>query len=185
VPQIVTCGRIVLATMAICCLLYTLVILGVGQAITPHTANGSLIQNENGVIVGSEVMAQKFERSEYFWPRPSAVDYNASATGGSNLSPTNPKLRIRAEEILTRLGRTDERPVPADLVTASGSGMDPNITLQAAEFQAQRVAATRGLPLATLMGLLNKHAEKPGGFLTEEPLLNVLLLNIALDSLSR
>ena len=171
--------------MVMCCLLYTLIILGVGQAITPHTANGSLIVNKNGEIVGSELIAQKFERPEYFWPRPSAVDYNASATGGSNLSPTNPKLIDRANEILSRMGRSDGETIPADLVTASGSGMDPNITLKAAEFQARRVAEARGVPLSTITGLLDKSAERPGGFLAPESLINVLRLNIALDSLSK
>ncbi len=92
----------------------------------------------------ARLLAQGFARPEYFWPRPSAVDYNASAAGGSNLSPTNPALRARAEEILARTAGGG-KPLPADLVTASGSGLDPHITLEAASYQVQRVAAARGV----------------------------------------
>lgn len=181
--QIVTSGRIVLATVAICCFLYSLLILGVGQFLAPYTANGSLIRNEKGAVIGSESLAQGFSRPEYFWPRPSAVDYNAAASGGSNLSPTNPKLRSRAGAIIAKMCPRGERKVPADLVTASGSGLDPQITLKAAEYQAPRVAAARGLPIATVMGLLNKFAKRPAGPLTPEALVNVLLVNMALDRL--
>ena len=179
-PQIVASGRIVLTTMAVCCLLYSFLILGVGQMLTPYTANGSLIRNEHGDIIGSESLAQGSSRPEYFWPRPSAVDYNASAAGGSNLSPTNPELRSRADAIIKTLGAVGEKEVPADLVTTSGSGLDPQITLRAAEYQAYRVAAARGLPVATIMEILHKFAKRPGGALTPEPLVNVLLVNTAL-----
>ena len=184
-PQIVASGRIMLATMVICCLLYTLVILGVGQALTPHTANGSLVHSAQGVIIGSESLAQGFIRPEYFWPRPSAVDYNASATGGSNLSPTNPELRSRANNLIIKMGVTGKEKIPADLVTTSGSGMDPHITLRAAEYQAGRVASTRGLSVNTVTGILSKCAIKPGGALTPEPLVNVFLVNLALDRLGK
>ena len=179
--QIMVSGRIVLATMAVCCLLYTLLILGVGQTLVPYTANGSLIYNAQGKIIGSAVLAQSFSRPEYFWPRPSAVDYNAAATGASNLSPTNPALRERARQILSHLGELAGEKVPADLVTASGSGMDPNITLEAAKYQAKRVAAVRGLPVATVLSLLEKHAVRTGKFLAPDPLVNVLQVNLALD----
>jgi K+-transporting ATPase ATPase C chain len=183
--QILVSIRIVLITMGICCFFYTLVILGVGQELAPYTANGSLIRNEQGKIIGSRFLAQGFSRSEYFWPRPSAVDYNASASGGSNLSPTNPELRSRAKAIITRLGGTNEKKVPADLVTASGSGLDPHITMSAAEYQAQRVASARGLPVNTVMRILARYAKRPGGAFTPEPVLNVLLVNIALDRLGK
>lgn len=184
-PQIVTSGRIVLATMAICCVLYTLLILAVGQALTPHTANGSLVRNEHGEIIGSEALAQGFSRPEYFWPRPSAVDYNAAAAGGSNWSPTNPKLRSRAETIIAHLGVGADKTVPADLVTASGSGLDPHITLKAARYQAQRVASARGLPVATVLSLLDRQVQRTGGILTHEPVVNVLLVNMALDRMGK
>ncbi len=184
-PQIVASGRIVLVTMAICCFLYTLVIFGVGQALTPYTANGSLIYNAQGKIIGSEVLAQSFSRPEYFWPRPSAVNYDASASGGSNLSPTNPALRERAQQIISHFGEIAGEKVPADLVTASGSGLDPNITLKAAKYQAKRVASARRLPVENILSLLDRHAERTGGFLTPDPLVNVLQVNLALDHLER
>jgi potassium-transporting ATPase KdpC subunit len=183
--QIGASGRIVLVSMAICCLLYTLLILGVGQTLAPYTANGSLIRNEQGVTIGSELIAQGFSRPEYFWPRPSAVDYNAAAAGGSNLSPTNPELRSQATRIITKMGVTGGKNIPADLVTASGSGLDPDITLSAAEYQAERVASARGLPITTVMEILQKYANRPGGALTPESLVNVLLVNIALDRLGK
>jgi K+-transporting ATPase ATPase C chain len=181
--QIMTSGRIVFATMTICCLLYGLVILSFGQFLVPNSADGSLVHDEQGEIVGSELIAQGFTRPRYFWPRPSAVDYNASAAGGSNLSPTNPKLRHRAEGIMTQMGVAIGSPLPADLVTASGSGLDPHITLGAAKHQADRVAAARGL--STVMGLLEKSAKRPGGTPTPEPVVNVLLVNMALDRMGQ
>jgi K+-transporting ATPase ATPase C chain len=184
-PQIVTSGRIALGTMAICCLLYTLLILGIGQTVTPYTANGSLIRNEQGVIVGSECLAQPFSRPEYLWPRPSAANYNASETGGSNLSPTNPEIHSRAKALIEKLGVTGEKKIPADLVTASGSGMDPHITLSGARYQAERIASGRGLPVSAVAGVLRKYAKRPGGALTSEPVVNVLLVNVALDRLGR
>ncbi len=182
-PQIVVSGRIVLVTMVVCCFCYTLLILGVGQTLVPYTANGSLIFNAQGELIGSAALAQSFSRPEYFWPRPSAVNYNAAATGASNLSPANPALRERARQIISHLGQAAGEKVPADLVTASGSGMDPNITLEAAKYQAQRVASARGLPVAALIKILNKYAKRPGGVFTPEPLVNVLFVNMTLDKL--
>lgn len=183
--QIIISGRIVFATMFVCCMLYTLIILGIGRITVPYTANGSLLSNDQGEIIGSESIAQAFTRPEYIWPRPSAPDYDASATGGSNWSPTNPALRERAVKILDRMRVEKANPLPADLVTASGSGMDPHITLKAAQYQAARVAEARGIPVHSVQALLESHAGKTGGFLTPEPLVNVLLVNIALDRLGK
>ena len=177
--------RVVFVTMVICCLLYPLVILGLGQTLTPYSANGSLVRNGQGEIVGSGLLAQGFSRPEYFWPRPSAVDYNAAAAGGSNLSPTNPELRDRAKALVARFGASAGDPIPADLVTASGSGLDPNITLRSARYQAGRVAAARGRTVDTVTGLLTKSATRPGGVLTPQPLVNVLLVNMELDRLGK
>jgi len=171
----------VLTTMVICCGVYTLLILGIGQIFVPYTANGSLLSNEQGDIIGSALIAQAFTRPEYIWPRPSAPDYNASATGGSNWSPTNPALRERAIKILDRMRVEEGTLLPADLVTASGSGMDPHITLRAAKSQAKRVAMARGLPVTKVLDLLGQHAERPGELFGTEPLVNVLLVNLALD----
>ncbi len=184
-PQAGAVVRIALVTMTACCLLYPLVILGLGQTLTPYTANGSLVRNDQNEIVGSELLAQGFSRPEYFWPRPSAVDYNAGAAGGSNLSPTNPALRARAKAQMSRFGMAAGDPIPADLVTASGSGLDPQITLAAAKYQAARVAAARRLSFTTIIELLEKFAKRPGGALTPEPVVNVLLVNMELDRMGK
>jgi len=183
--QIMTSWRIVFATMTICCLLYGLVILFFGQSVMPNSANGSLVRDEQGEIVGSELIAQGFTRPEYFWSRPSAVDYDGSAAGGSNLSPTNPELRHRAEAIMTTMGVAIGSPLPADLVTASGSGLDPHITLAAAKYQAERVAAARGLSAPSVVGLVEKYAEPSEVALTPGPVVNVLLVNMALNRLGK
>ncbi|MFH0727466.1 MAG: potassium-transporting ATPase subunit KdpC [Pseudomonadota bacterium] len=179
--EILISGRVLIATMAVCCFLYGLLVLAFGQFVVPNSANGSLVRNGKGEIIGSELIAQAFTRPEYFWPRPSAVDYNASAAGGSNLSPTNPALRKRAETILDRMTAAAGNPLPADLVTASGSGLDPHITLQGALYQANRVASARGLSSATVEKRIEQHAVRPGVGFMQEPLVNVLLLNRALD----
>jgi K+-transporting ATPase ATPase C chain len=179
--EVLTSVRIVIFTMLVCCGLYTLLIYGIGRAFTPYTAEGSLIADAQGKVIGSELIAQKFTRPEYFWPRPSASDYNAAGTAGSNLSPTNPKLRERALEILGAMGATDGNPVPADLVTASGGGLDPHITLEAAKYQAKRVAEARGLAEKEVLNIIEKQAVKTRGAFTPEPLVNVLLLNMELD----
>jgi K+-transporting ATPase ATPase C chain len=173
--------RLVAATMTVCCLLYGLAILGFGQAVAPKRACGSLVFNERGEPIGSALIAQGFVRPEYFWPRPSAADYNASSAGGSNLSPTNPELRSRAQGILAKMGADSSHPLPADLATTSGSGLDPHITLAAAKFQAERVAAARGVSVAVVLELLEKKATHTGGVLTSEPVVNVLLVNLALN----
>jgi len=185
ISQIMTSVRIVLATMTICCLLYGLVILSFAQFVMPNSADGSLVRDEQGEIVGSELIAQGFTRPEYFWPRPSSVDYNASAAGGSNLSPTNPELRSRAEAIMTKMEVAVGNPLPADLATASGSGLDPHISLAAAKYQVERVAAARGLSITAVMGFLENYAKRQGGALTAETVVNVLLVNMALERLGK
>ncbi|MEN9061111.1 potassium-transporting ATPase subunit C [Ponticoccus litoralis] len=143
--------RVAAATMAICVAGYTALILGFAQVVTPATANGSLVSNAEGEVVGSRLIAQAFTSPEYFWPRPSAVDYDAAGAGGSNLSPANPELTERAEALISAHGgATEERPIPADLVTASGAGLDPHISLEGALFQAERVATARGARSAPL-----------------------------------
>ncbi|MFZ1982946.1 MAG: potassium-transporting ATPase subunit KdpC [Desulfatitalea sp.] len=183
--QIITSGRVALLTMTICCLLYGLVILSFGQWVAPGRADGSLLRDEHGEIVGSTLIAQGFTRPEYFWPRPSAVAYNAAAAGGSNLSPTHPEIRIRAQAIVAKMGAGKGHPLPADLVTTSGSGLDPHITLAAATYQAQRVADARGRSVRSVTALLEKFAKRPGGALTLEPVVNVLLVNMALDRMEQ
>jgi K+-transporting ATPase ATPase C chain len=185
VREIPAAGRIALATMAICCLFYGLVILAFGRTVVPDRAEGSMIRDPQGNTIGSELIAQGFSRPEYFWPRPSEVDYNAAAAGGSNYSPANPVLRARAEKMLVMLHASTAAPVPADLVTESGSGLDPHITLAAARYQAERVASARGVPKTAVMAVLEKNAYRTGGVFAPEPLVNVLQVNMALDKMGQ
>lgn len=173
--------RIVIATMLICVAGYAALILGIGRTLTPDTARGSLISGPGGTVVGSRLIAQKFTEARYFWPRPSAVEYNAAAAGGSNKSPTSPDLTKRAEEIVAQYGATVENPLPPELAAASGAGLDPQISEHAAFYQAKRVAAARGLPLADVETIIRRHVFAPGSFLTPDRLVNVLELNLALD----
>lgn len=175
--------RVAVATMAICVAGYAALILGFAQVVTPTTANGSLITNEEGAIIGGRLIAQGFTSPEYFWPRPSAVGYDAAGAGGSNLSPANPELTSRAEALIAAQGgATRERPIPADLVTASGAGLDPHISLEGALFQTPRVAAARGVAPSAITSLVQKLAYSPGAFFTKGRIVNVLELNLALDA---
>jgi K+-transporting ATPase ATPase C chain len=174
--------RLVVFSILICCVVYPALLLAFAGVAAPRGAEGSLIVDSAGRIIGSESIAQGFTRPEYFWPRPSAVDYNATATGGSNLSPANPKITDRARGLIERYAPANGERVPADLVTASGSGMDPHISLAAARFQATRVAAARGRTVDEIEALLDQNTDVPslevfGG----EPLVHVLRLNLALD----
>jgi K+-transporting ATPase ATPase C chain len=179
--ELVTSCRIAVLTVVVCCGLYTAFIYALGRVLTPYSAEGSLITDAQGRIVGSKLIAQKFTRSEYIWPRPSAVGYDASAAGGSNLSPTNPKLRERAEGIVRVSGATADKPIPPDLVTASGSGLDPDVSLDAALYQSDRVARARGLSSDIVVRLIKENARRTGGMLSPEPLVNVLEVNMELD----
>ncbi len=179
--QVATSIRVIIFTVLVCSVLYTLMVYAIGQTLAPHSAEGSLVTNAEGKIVGSELIAQKFTRPEYFHPRPSASDYNAAGTAGSNLSPAGEKIRERTLGITGEWGATDARPLPADLATASGGGLDPHITLNAARYQAPGVAKARGIPVEEVFDLLDRHAVKTGGIFTPEPLVNVLEINMALD----
>jgi K+-transporting ATPase KdpC subunit len=168
-------------------IIYPLVVSGVAQLVFPGQANGSLIVR-NGQVVGSELIGQQFDDPKYFWGRLSATGpfpYNAAASSGSNLGPSNlalldtVKARIAA---LKSADPTNTQPIPVDLVTASGSGLDPNISVAAALYQVPRVAKTRGLSEAAVITLVNQYTEeRQFGFLGE-PRVNVLELNLALDA---
>lgn len=176
--------RMVAITVVVCCILYTAVVWSVGALVVPGSAEGSLIRDANGQVIGSSQIAQKFSRDEYFWPRPSAVDYNAAGTGGSNLSPLNPKITERAAAIIESLKPPSGALVPADLVTASGSGMDPHITEPAALLQAPRVARSRGLAEERVEQLIRQQSLSPEGMGLVDSngrIVNVLLLNLAMD----
>lgn len=178
--ELTTSLRMWLGTLVVCCVLYTALILGIGQLFVPEKAGGSLVEVD-GVVVGSAQIAQDFDQPGYFWPRPSAVNYDAAATGGSNLSPTNVLLTERAVEILRALDVPAGTAVPPDLLAASGSGMDPHITLDAALVQASRIAAARGVPAAEVAALAEEMAFSPSGLPSGDRVVTVLLLNIALN----
>ncbi|GAB4149479.1 MAG: potassium-transporting ATPase subunit KdpC [Candidatus Promineifilaceae bacterium] len=169
-------------------LLYPLAVTAVAQTFFPRQANGSLIEKE-GVIVGSELIGQPFDDPVYFWGRPSATAphaYNAAASAGSNLGPSNPALTEQVAARVVALAAADPTntlPIPVDLVTASGSGLDPHISVAAAEYQIVRVARARGLETAVVSQLVADHVEGRTLGLWGEPRVNVLLLNLALDSL--
>lgn len=175
--------RISAATLLICVGVYTTAVWAVAQTISPDIANGSLIRAADGTIVGSSQIAQAFTRPEYFWPRPSAVDYNAAAAGGSNKSPTSTDITDRGRKMVERYGATQDNPLPADLAAASGAGLDPHVSEDGALYQVARVARARGLDPAKVEALVRNAAFQPGGFLTQDRIVNVLELNLALDQL--
>lgn len=181
-PNLIASIRLTVLSLVVCAAAYPALVLGFAAVAAPEARQGSLIRRADGTLVGSRLLAQEFTRPEYFWPRPSACGYNASATGGSNLSPTNPRITERAKEIIQRLQPGKGQLVPAELVTASGGGMDPHLTLAAALFQAPRVAAARNVPTAEIEQLIRSHTDSPTlAALGGESLVNVLELNLALD----
>jgi potassium-transporting ATPase KdpC subunit len=169
--------RITVALLVITCGIYPAVVWGIGQLAFPHQANGSLI-TRNGRVIGSELIGQNFTSARYFHSRPSAVNFDPSTSGGSNLGPTSRKL---AERIAAEVHTLGVRDVPADAVTTSASGVDPHISPANALLQVPRVAKARGMDENQLRAIVGKHTE--GRFLGifGEPRVNVLLLNLALD----
>ena len=173
----------------VCCGLYPLVVFGVAQVFLRDQANGSLIVDKDGTVHGSKLLGQQFTADKYFQSRPSAAGngYDATSSGGSNLGPTSSNLVTtivqRIADYRTQNNLTTNVPVPADAVTASGSGLDPHISLRNAELQAPRVAKARNLSVEKVLALVRANTDLASlGFLGE-PGVNVLKLNLALDRL--
>ncbi len=167
---------------------YPLLVWGVGQALFPYQANGSLQQNEKGEVIGSELIGQNFTSPGHFHGRLSAAGngYDAAASGGSNLGPTSEKLirRIVADAGSIQADNPGV-PIPADLITTSASGLDPHISPAAAEFQVPRVAKSRGLSESEVREIVSRFTEGRQFGLLGEPRVNVLLVNLELDRLAR
>lgn len=176
-----------LVLAVVCCGLYPLIVFGISQAFFREKANGSLIVDPNGTVRGSKLLGQTFVDPKYFHPRPSAAGngYDATSSGGSNLGPTSRKLndaikeRIAAYRSENSLSETV--PVPADAVTASGSGLDPHISLQNAELQLPRVAKIRGLSTDKVHELVQQNTDRRNLGVFGDPGVNVLQLNLSLD----
>ncbi|WP_374090034.1 potassium-transporting ATPase subunit KdpC [Methylomicrobium lacus] len=169
--------------------IYPALVTGLAQVLFPNQANGSILRDKQDKAVGSALIGQPFSGKGYFWGRPSATSpypYNAGASSGSNLGPTNPALADAVKHRIDALQAGDSQnktPVPVDLVTASGSGLDPHISPAAAEFQINRIANARHVDPQKLQEMVQRHTEgRHWGFLGE-PRVNVLALNLALDAM--
>jgi len=179
---------LLLAAVCILSLVYTLVIMGIAQIAVPDKANGSLI-SVDGVVVGSEFIGQSFTSPGYFHGRPSVVDYAGNSSGGSNYGPTSAKLMEevskRIEQVRKENNLPPDAPVPADLVLSSGSGLDPDISVDSAMLQVSRVASERGLPDSQVKALVERYIEPPQFGVLGQEKVNVLKLNLALDELTK
>ena len=173
--------RIIFFTMMILSVLYTGLIWSIARLFAPQTAEGGLVYRTDGVACGSMFIAQAFTRPEYLWPRPSAVQYQAAASGGSNLAPTNPLLRERIEKDAIKWRDQSHDPVPIELLTTSGSGLDPHITLRAAQYQANRIASARNISIQQVLDMIDRHSSRSYGLAGQQPVINVLLVNLDLD----
>jgi len=180
--------RFTLVTALLLGLGYPLVVTGLAGLIFPHQAGGSLIQLKDGTVIGSELLAQSFTSDRYFHPRPSAAGsgYDASASGGSNLAQSSKTLVTRIQGDIDKLAAQNPgKPVPIDLVTTSASGLDPDITPDAAFYQASRIAKARNLSEESVRQLIAQHITPRQLGLLGEPRVNVLKLNLDLDKLSK
>ncbi len=179
--------RATVVTLILTGLVYPLVVTGVAQVLFPRRASGSLVTDQAGHIVGSELLGQGFQSPAYFQPRPSAAGekgWDPMASSGSNLGPTSKKLRHRAAAAAAQLQKDNPDalgPVPVELVTASGSGLDPHLSPAAARWQVPRVARARGVAGARVSSLVEESVEGRDLGILGEPRVNVLLLNLALD----
>ena len=177
--------RFAIATMLLFGGGYPLAIWGLAQTAFAHQAQGSLVTRADGSVIGSTLIAQRFEGDAYVHPRPSGVDYDAASTGGTNFGPTNPEhlksVRERVAAVRTREA-VSHGDIPADLVTASGAGLDPHLSPAAVDTQVARVARVRGATVEAVRQVVAAHTEAPTLGVLGRPRVNVLQLNLALDA---
>jgi len=171
----------------LCGLVYPLCITVISQLLFPHKSNGSIITAGNSTV-GSVLIGQRFDSPKYFYGRPSSTDpaYNASGSAGSNLGPSNAnfleQVKKRIEKVRNENGLPSDTPIPADLVLASASGLDPHISVEAAMLQVRRISLERGMSVSELEGIVRRHIEHPLMGIWGQPRVNVLKLNLALDT---
>lgn len=179
--------RLSLVLLLICGLAYPLAMTAIAQVVMPAKANGSLIADANGTVIGSELIGQTFTDPKYFWGRISSIDNNAAGSGSNNYAPSHPALIERVQKDIAAFLAANpgvrQEDIPADLLTNSGSGLDPHISPQAAAIQVQRVAKARQLDPEKVQALVAAHTEGRSLGVFGEPRVNVLKLNIALDQL--
>lgn len=177
--------KLTLVMITLCAFLYPLLIAGIGKAAPGHGKGVTI--TVNGKVVGYENIGQKFTDNKYFWGRPSAADYNAAGSAGSNKGPSNPDylqvIQDRIDSFLVHNPGIKKEEIPADLVTASGSGLDPDISPDGAYIQIKRVATARGLQEARVKALVDQHIEKPLAGAFGPSKVNVLKLNVAVDEM--
>lgn len=187
-PYILPSIKLTIILLVLLSVVYPLAIAGIGK-LTPGHGDG-VVLTYKGREVGFENVGQKFTKDQYFWSRPSAVDYNAAGSGGSNKGPTNPDylhkdVQGRIDTFLKHNPTVKKEQIPAELVTASGSGLDPDLSPAGARIQAARIAKTRGLSEQQVLALVDSHTEKPLLGLLGPEKVNVLKLNVALDELKK
>ncbi len=178
--------RLTLVSLILVSVLYPLLIWGFAQFISPAQGKAQLVYH-NGKAVGAALVGQNFSKDHYFWGRPSAVDYNAAGSAGSNKGPSNPDylalVQSRIDSFLVHNPQVPQKDIPAELVTASGSGLDPDLSPAAAKIQVARISLSRNIPADKLYQLIEEHTQKPLLGMFGPPKVNVLHLNIALDQL--
>ncbi|QQL48980.1 K(+)-transporting ATPase subunit C [Mucilaginibacter ginkgonis] len=186
-PYIIQSIRLTVVLTILLCIIYPLTITFAGK-LAPGQSSGETI-SLNGKVVGYANLGQKFDKPRYFWSRPSAVNYNAAGSAGSNKGPSNPdylkEVSNRIDTLLKYHPYLKRGDIPADMVTASGSGLDPDISPEGAKIQIQRVAKVRGLTIEQVTQLVDSHTDKPALGLLGPAKVNVLKLNVALDQLKK
>lgn len=178
--QLIIALRVFVFMTVLTGIIYPLLVTLAGKVLFNEKAAGSFLK-KGEVVIGSELIAQKFEQKKYFWPRPSAADYNPSASSGSNLGLVSADLKKQVEERASKIGQGS---IPQDLLFASGSGLDPHISPEAAEYQIERISSERGVDVSTLRHLVGELTEKSQFGILGEARVNVLQLNLALDKLA-